>query len=167
MLPEQEVPVDMAISDAPVENTQLWSKQQTLEQISQFQQHCEHNRKWAARWSTRLFVASLVATTATTVSTESAGIAPENWKWLTVVLGGLGTVSVGIKDYLHPSSRHAFYRRAIVECDRLRFACLEAGSQTEVKAIQDKFFLLREGEAESAVRVDATRAPKIQNSSQK
>jgi hypothetical protein len=164
MLPKQEAPVDMTISDAPVEKTALGSKQQTLEQISQFQQHCEHNRKWAARWSTRLFVASLVATTATTVS---AGIMPESWKWLTVILGGLGTISVGIKDYLHPSSRHAFYRRAIVECDRLRFACHEADSQSELKSIQDKFFLLREGEAESAVRIDATRAPKIQSSSQK
>jgi len=155
----------MTISDLSVANTELEARRQTLDLISEFQQKCEDKGGWTGGWSVKLFLATLLCTTATTVS---AGIASSGWKWLTVMLGGLSTVAVGIRDYFRFSNRHAFYRRAIVECERLNFACVEATTYKELKSVQDRFFVLKQSEAESAVRIDATQADrKRQGAAQK
>jgi hypothetical protein len=156
----------MATPDVPVETIKLVSKQETLKLIDEFQKKCEHNSGWAGGWSFKLFLATLLCTTATTVS---AGIvASVKWKWVTVLLGGLSTTAISLRDYFRFSNRHAFYRRAIVECERLHFACLETTTDKELRSVQDRFFVLRQSEAESAVRIDATQADrKRQDASQK
>jgi hypothetical protein len=154
----------MTLSDASVEISESGSKQETLQLIGEFQHKCEHNRGWSGKWSVYLFLATLLCTTATTVS---AGVVSREFKWVTIVFGGLSTLAVGVRDYFRFSNRHAFYRSAIVECDRLRFACLEATTSKEVRSVQDRFFVLRQSEAESAVRIDATQDRKRQAATRK
>jgi hypothetical protein len=151
---KREIPVDMKTLDPPVSNTGLDSKAETLKLIKDFQQSCEGKGQWTGSGATWMTLLSLFFTAATTVSAGIVSIT-DKWKWATVVISGLATVVVGLKDYFRFTTRHAFYRRAIVECQRLFLSGLQASTPSELQSIQDRFLVLRQNEAESAARVEA------------
>jgi hypothetical protein len=152
--------VDTKTLDLPASNTELNSKAETLKLITDFEQSCKEKGQWTGSRAAWLTILSLFFTAATTVSAGIVSIT-DKWKWATVVISGLATVVVGLKDYFRFTTRHAFYRRAVVECQRLYLSCLQVSTASELQSIQDRFLVLTQNEAESAARVEASQvAPK-------
>jgi len=121
--------------------------------IDAFQSNCDVRRSKFAAQSNTAFLISLSLTTATTVS---AAIMAPQYKAVTVILGALSAISVGVKDRFRFAERHAFYRRAAIECDRLRGRLeLGADSDRDFKSVWDAYDSLRRDEADIAVKADA------------
>jgi hypothetical protein len=128
-------------------------KAKLLKLIDAFQSDCDVRRSKFAVQSNTAFLTSLSLTTATTVS---AAIVSPQYKALTVILGGLSAISVGVKDRFRFSERHAFYRRAAIECERLRGRLsLGADDERDFKSVWDAYDTLRRNEADIADKADA------------
>lgn len=127
-------------------------KAKLLRLIDAFQSNCDVRRSKFALQSNVAFVTSLSLTAATTAS---AAIMPPQLKAVTVILGILSAISVGVKDRFRFAERHAFYRRAAIECDRLRGRLELGAGDIDFNSVWDAYDLLREDEKGIAVKADA------------